>query len=467
MGKIIVLLVIFVQLLPAHSLAWSEEEKALIASHPLTCITTALWPPFNTKVNGRLAGIGLDYWAMISQRLGIPFRCDEAASWADVLENIRHKHYDLTVATQPTAARKKYAVFSKPYARYPFAVVTRNDVGFIHDIRLIRDRRIVVGRGYTIDHILHKAYPNLHIVQVDSLEKALETVKNGRAFAAVDALPVVAYLLNKNAFGSLKISGVLPEMFRPRIMLHRDNATFLPLINRAIDSVTEEERNQINRRWIMVEKRTTYPLEYLYALLAVIFLLTFWFYNRSRLLKKEIRRKEADIEKLERLASVDSLTLIYNRHMLDTILTQQIATAERYRQLLSVIFFDIDRFKSINDRYGHSVGDDVLVALTELVAQTVRESDIFGRWGGDEFLIILPESSQKQAQRLVKALEKKILDYTFPGVGHLSCSFGMVSYRFGDTMKTLIERADAKLYEVKKYRGAGTREHLWTINSAA
>ena len=184
-------------------------------------------------------------------------------------------------------------------------------------------------------------------------------------------------------------------------------------------------------------------------------------------LRKQIRHYKMQLKKMEEIASVDSLTLIYNRHMLDTILMQQIATSERYRQLLSVVFFDIDRFKAINDRYGHSVGDDVLIALAELVSQTVRESDIFGRWGGDEFLIILPESSQKQANRLVNALERKILDYAFPGVGHLSCSFGMVAYQFGDTMKTLIERADAKLYEVKKHRGAGTREHLWTINPAA
>ena len=211
----------------------------------------------------------------------------------------------------------------------------------------------------------------------------------------------------------------------------------------------------------------TYSATYVYILHAIIILMVLGYYFHVRRLKENIRQKKSDIKKLERLASVDSLTLIYNRHMLDTILMQQIATAERYRQLLSVVFFDIDRFKEINDRYGHSIGDDVLVALAELVSQTVRESDIFGRWGGDEFLIILPESSQKQAQRLVNALEKKIFDHSFPSVGHVSCSFGMVAYRFGDTMKTLIERADAKLYEVKKHRGAGTREHLWTINPAA
>lgn len=207
-------------------------------------------------------------------------------------------------------------------------------------------------------------------------------------------------------------------------------------------------------------------VSYSYVFLLAMILLSSWLYNRFRLLKKDIRQKESYIEHLERLASVDSLTLIYNRHMLDIILSQQIAMADRYRKLLSVIFFDIDHFKEINDQYGHNVGDDVLIALAELVSQTVRESDIFGRWGGDEFLIILPESSQKQAQRLVNTLEKKILDYTFPGVEHVSCSFGMVSYQFGDTMKTLIERADVKLYEVKKHRGSGTREHLWTINSS-
>jgi len=168
-------------------------------------------------------------------------------------------------------------------------------------------------------------------------------------------------------------------------------------------------------------------------------------------LKKEIRRKAVDIAHLEKVSRIDALTKIGNRQMLDKVLAQHLAMAQRYRQLMSVIFFDIDHFKAINDQYGHNVGDEELISLSRLVSDSIRESDAFGRWGGDEFLIILPESSQRQARRLAEVLDAKIRKHTFGQAGHLSCSFGVVAYQYGDTIKSLMERADRKLYEAKKH----------------
>jgi polar amino acid transport system substrate-binding protein len=189
-----------------------------------------------------------------------------------------------------------------------------------------------------------------------------------------------------------------------------------------------------------------------YALLGATLLLLGFFVFHARFLKKEINKKEANMKHLEELANIDSLTLIYNRHMLDTVLVQQLAMVERYNQMLSIVFFDIDSFKKINDRYGHAVGDEVLVDLSRLVSRSIRSTDFFGRWGGDEFLIILPEDSQKQARRFVDLLEKKIANHRFASVKKLSCSFGVVSYRMDDTLKDIMDRADAELYEAKKQR---------------
>jgi len=97
-------------------------------------------------------------------------------------------------------------------------------------------------------------------------------------------------------------------------------------------------------------------------------------------------------------------------------------------------------------------GDDVLVELTRLVSGFIRESDILGRWGGDEFLIILPETSRRQAKRLAESIRTLIREHSFEHVGHLRCSFGAESYRFGDTIKTLMDRVDTQLYEDKKHK---------------
>jgi polar amino acid transport system substrate-binding protein len=288
-----------------------------------------------------------------------------------------------------------------------------------------------------------------------SIDAALSEVANGKAFAVVDALPVLAYKINNTTFASLKISGMLPETFSAHIMMRKDYAPLLPLINRAVAGITDEERFAINKKWIAVQNDTMISAVYFYLLLGVALLLLALLYVRSRSLKQEIGRQETDMEQLKELASIDSLTLVYNRYMLDTVLTQHLAIADRYRQLLSVIFFDIDRFKAINDRYGHNVGDEVLVELTRLVSASIRGSDVFGRWGGDEFLIILPESSQKQARRLAGTLDQKIRHHSFREVEHVSCSFGVVAHQYGDTIKTLMSRADTQLYEAKKRRHSG------------
>ena len=186
---------------------------------------------------------------------------------------------------------------------------------------------------------------------------------------------------------------------------------------------------------------------------AAVLLLLSW-YALYRLRRQAILSRD-QLKRLQEIASVDSLTLIYNRHMLDDLLQKQIAFSERYRQFFSIIFFDIDDFKVINDRYGHAVGDDVLVTLAELVRASLRQSDIFGRWGGDEFLILLPESTGKQATRLVALLNNRIEQSLFPRGMSVSCSFGTASYQYGDDPKEIIARADKELYKAKAKRKQG------------
>ncbi len=429
----------------------SAPEHAPDHVPPLTCVTTTLWPPFNTDIKGELAGIGVDYWRAICDKLGIPFRCLRAESWSDVLDTIRSGEADLTIATQPTEARKRYAVFSKPYAHYPYVIVTRNDIGFIYNVDLLEGRHVVVGRRYAIASILRSKHPAVAFEEVDSIDVALKMVSEGKAFATIDAFPVLSYQLNQHRFSNLKISGSLPETFTSHVMLNKELAALLPAINGAIDRITPAEKKAINARWITPFEKMPSPKTLIYLLMTFLILLTlavFWIMR----LHKAIGYKETDLQKLKEVATIDSLTLIYNRHMLTDLLTRQIAAAERHRFFFSVVFFDIDHFKKVNDRYGHDVGDLVLKELSEIVSHSIRQTDQFGRWGGDEFMIILPQSTTKQTRKLVDKLDERIRQNTFPVVRHVSCSFGISAYEYGDTVDTLMKRVDEELYKAKKNR---------------
>lgn len=435
----------------AQPLSLSSQERHLLDTHPMRCISTGSWPPFTAELNGKLTGIGIENWRKITQKLNIPFDCTLADSWTQVLEAIRHRTRDLTVATQQTEERMDYAVFSEPYARYPYVAVTKKHTRFSFDT----DQKIVVGRDYSVARILRLYYPKLKVEEVDSIEDALKMVRDGRAYAAVDVLPVMAYFLDKKTFASLGITSRFPESFSFRIMLRKDYAPVVPLINKAIHAIlNEEEQKEIIQKWETIKKANAIDPRYVYGALTLFVLALLALFYVVRSLKKQIRTKEKDIKYFEKKASFDSLTLVYNRHMLDTMLTQQIAIADRYRERMSVIFFDIDDFKAINDTYGHNAGDDALIELTRLVSHALKGSEIFGRWGGDEFMIIMPESDLPEARALAKELAELIREHAFTAVEHFSCSFGVATYQFGDTPKELLHRADKDLYKAKQNKRA-------------
>jgi diguanylate cyclase (GGDEF)-like protein len=152
----------------------------------------------------------------------------------------------------------------------------------------------------------------------------------------------------------------------------------------------------------------------------------------------------------ERLAETDPLTKIYNRLKFDNIFISEILRAQRYETALSLIMFDIDNFKQINDNYGHHVGDEVLIETTKVVSGNIRETDIFARLGGEEFAILTPNTDMEYARKLSERLRAAIESAICKEMLTVTCSFGVAEFREGDTADTLSKRADKALYEAKK-----------------
>ena len=160
-------------------------------------------------------------------------------------------------------------------------------------------------------------------------------------------------------------------------------------------------------------------------------------------------RKELELE-LEDLASHDSLTGLYNRRKFESLLVHEIQRAGRYDKSFSLVLFDIDRFKDVNDQFGHSTGDMVLCRLIETVQEQTRGSDILARWGGEEFVLLLPETDLEGARRVAETARQRVASTHFPGPGQLTISLGISQYRPGDTVAHLIDRADKALYRAKR-----------------
>jgi diguanylate cyclase (GGDEF)-like protein/PAS domain S-box-containing protein len=171
--------------------------------------------------------------------------------------------------------------------------------------------------------------------------------------------------------------------------------------------------------------------------------------------KNEEKEKEKLIKTLNHLSTTDSLTGLLNRRALNEMLGHEIKRASRSATDLSLIICDVDLFKHINDTYGHTAGDRALLAVSEALRQTLRKSDILGRYGGDEFMIILPETSLAGAQSLAEKVRAAVegLELELPGDKRtgLTLSSGVASCCMpGDNLDTLVSLADAALYSSKE-----------------
>lgn len=146
----------------------------------------------------------------------------------------------------------------------------------------------------------------------------------------------------------------------------------------------------------------------------------------------------------------DSLTKIYNRKYFDEYAKRELEKANEGGYTFSIVMFDIDYFKKVNDTYGHQVGDNVLVKLTKLVSKHIRSSDIFARWGGEEFVILLSGSDIKAAKRISENLRVCIENGSFEDVKEITCSFGVSEFTSEDTLHKLTLRVDSALYSAKE-----------------
>lgn len=168
-----------------------------------------------------------------------------------------------------------------------------------------------------------------------------------------------------------------------------------------------------------------------------------------------IRREKALHEEVLRLSQEDGLTGLLNRRRITQLLESEVQRATRYGGPFSVIMIDIDQFKPINDRFGHQIGDQVLIMVADAIRSTVRATDLVGRWGGEEFVVVLPQTGIEGGLALANKIRARLESTDLGEVGRKTGSFGVTAFAEGDDAGALIARADAGMYAAKQ--GAGNR----------
>lgn len=166
-------------------------------------------------------------------------------------------------------------------------------------------------------------------------------------------------------------------------------------------------------------------------------------------LSEEIEERKRIAARLKALAITDGLTGILNRREFDRLLQAEFERARRYGSPLSLVLFDIDYFKTVNDRFGHSAGDAVLIDMARLVASLIRAHDVFGRWGGEEFILLAPGCPVESALQLAEKLRAAIASHGFAVPMPITCSFGVTDCTAHVSAADMLEEADQLLYAAK------------------
>lgn len=153
--------------------------------------------------------------------------------------------------------------------------------------------------------------------------------------------------------------------------------------------------------------------------------------------------------RLNYLIRKDKLTSLFNKAYIEEQLDVQCGMVRRYHRECSVIFFDIDHFKRINDNYGHSVGDEVLIAISSLISNHIRSTDMLARWGGEEFLLLLPETGIEEAKIVANKICSLVEQHDFDIVKKVTISLGVTLVLASDTVLSILNRVDKALYKAK------------------
>ena len=423
----------------------TPEEKRFVQLHTLNAITAGYGPPFKHSAavhNGfPLTAIAYDLWTQIAERHNMATNLDHGSSSAAILDAVAKREADIALSID--TADLPGLLWSKPYGEFTYVIVTRNTPDYIADLASMKDKRVALRRSSYVYQALEEEMPCIQKVPVDNSDESLDLLAKGEVDAVIELLPIISHVSEHKEYDNIRISGTTPFRQPLRFAIRDDYPELLSIVNKSIATMNPLERSNVFNAYFASPAESIIDYTLVAEILAVLLLAIALLLYRQYLLKRH------NTELLQ-IASTDKLTQVANRLQLDRSLHELVTRYRRYHRNFSLILLDIDDFKGINDRYGHLSGDRALQLLTSLLKRHLRDTDILGRWGGEEFLILCQETDLHGALRLAEALLTIIDHEKIDVIGKLSCSFGVTCIQDGDTPDSLLQRVDEALYRAKR-----------------
>lgn len=433
-------------------LTFTAEEKAWLKAHPVirVGVDRAYAPLEFVDEQGQYQGMANDLFKLIKQQTGLEFQPALDLNWSQTIQAIKDKKLDVLSAVTATQARQDYLDFTLPYFKAPMVIAAREGTPYIADLSQIEGKRIAVVKDYAAHDKMKNFYPDQSLQLVSSSKEGLEAVASGQVYGFVDNVAVIGHYIKNSGLTNLHIAGELPFKANIAIAVRKDWPILQSILQKVLLQMPSKQQAEITNQWLQVTYQKRYNGWQLFAIVMPILLvlLVVVFYNRK------LKQAHQDLQQVNMALSVlsvtDHLTGVYNRQYLDQRLEEEISRVTRYPAPLSFVMMDLDHFKWVNDKHGHLIGDKILIQVTQVVQNNVRKTDTFGRWGGEEFILICPETDLAQATTLSEKIRQAIEDEAYPEQIHQTISLGVVEYHPNEPMNALVNRADENMYQAKQ-----------------
>lgn len=402
------------------------------------------WPPFEwVDGAGRHRGIGADLLALVARRTGLALELEPTGDWDESLRAAADGRCALLSFLNRTPAREKWLLFTEPVFSDPNVIITREDHEPVPDLHDQAGQTMALPRGTSIEERVRKDYPEIRLVLTATEDEAMQLVSERRADMTLRSLIVAAYTIKKQGLFNLKIAGRLPDYTNHlRIAVTRGDDILRDILDRGVATITDEDRDRIVNRYVTITIEEAFDFGLLarimgFGLLGItVAAAIIWRMSR---LNRELRR----------LSRTDTLTGLVNRKAIEARLEAEVGRALRLKRGLAVVMMDIDHFKTVNDDFGHPAGDRVLAAFGKLISDGVRRGDLAGRLGGEEFVVICPDTGADEAVGAAERIREAMEAADF-GLGRpVTVSAGVAVLAPGNRASDLFARADAALYDAK------------------
>ncbi|WED24452.1 transporter substrate-binding domain-containing protein [Vibrio sp. JC009] len=427
-------------------------------------------PPFDFVVDGEAQGIAVDYMKKIAEITGMKAKFvvhdSNPLEAYQIMEQPRSERiFDAMLYSVYNEKRAKRIKFGDAYLSYPMMGFVHKNAPHISDLNDMAGKTVALERGFLTNEWIRRDYPKINIINTSSTFKALELVERGTVDAYVGNLAIANYLFSNARLSDVKIGFATKyKNIDYRFVAPNDSKELVSILSKGYRQISAKEHSSIQQKWFSLQtiERTDYTLVWQVGLVLMAALAGVFIWNRALSAEKsktdevlaELRKAQADLQEknelLQKLSVTDKLTGLFNRAKLETVLEQETNRSLRYtNHKFGIILIDVDYFKSINDSFGHQVGDRFLQELSSLFSDNLRKVDTLGRWGGEEFLIVIPNTDKQGLITVAENLRARVEATDFTVAGRRTSSFGLALFREKDTIESMLIRADKALYQSK------------------